>query len=91
MKLCSETMQVKVIVIVLTVVMAALVGDRILVVDFVGSFLWSYRLICSSRSASEEQSLACSWRCLVGLEIGGRGRSSHGGPRRPVRRRVRKS
>ena len=38
-KLCSETMQVKVIVIVLTVVMAAFeVGDRILVVDFVGSF-----------------------------------------------------
>ena len=38
-KLCSETMQVKVIVVVMTVVMAAFeVGDRMLVVDFVASF-----------------------------------------------------
>ena len=39
-KLCSETMQVKVIVVVMTVVMAAFeVGDRMLVVDFVVSFV----------------------------------------------------
>ena len=38
-KLCSETMHVKVIVVVMTVVMAAFeVGDRMLVVDFVVSF-----------------------------------------------------
>ena len=38
-KLCSETTQVKVIVVVMTVVMAAFeVGDRMLVVDFVVSF-----------------------------------------------------
>ena len=38
-KLCSETMQVKVIVVVMTVVMAAFeAGDRMLVVDFVVSF-----------------------------------------------------
>ena len=82
-KLCSETTQVKVIVVVMTVVMAAFeVGDRMLVVDFVVSFFTVVSLDLFERVGEGARSLACSWPWrALGLLCGGRGRSK---PWRPM-------